>query len=212
MVWYYFNAIGKPQKKKLIARVRGLSRRHRDGRQPDRHGPATMPTSTCPAPACCAPTAPAGYHYGEPGETEAQFVDRIVGDLEALIEREGADTIAAFFAEPVQGAGGVIVPPAGYFEKVGRVLKKHDILLVADEVICGFGRTGSMFGCETYAMQPDIMTVAKALSSSYLPISATLLSRKVYEGVAAGSRKQRHVRARRHLRRASGLRGGGPRR
>ncbi len=188
VIWYYYNSIGKPQKKKLIARVRGY------------HGVTVMAGSLTGIPSNHADfdlpvtgvlrtDCPSRHHYGEPGETDAQFVDRIVGNLEALIEREGADTIAAFFAEPVQGAGGVIVPPAGYFEKIGRVLKKHDILLVADEVICGFGRTGSMFGSQTFAMQPDIMTVAKALSSSYLPISATLLSRKVYEGVAAGSRK-----------------------
>jgi 4-aminobutyrate--pyruvate transaminase len=188
VIWYYYNSIGKPRKKKLIARVRGY------------HGVTVMAGSLTGIPSNHADfdlpvtgvlrtDCPSRHHYGEPGETDDQFVDRIVGNLEALIEREGADTIAAFFAEPVQGAGGVIVPPAGYFEKIGRVLKKHDILLVADEVICGFGRTGSMFGSQTFAMQPDIMTVAKALSSSYLPISATLLSRKVFEGVAAGSRK-----------------------
>ena len=132
---------------------------------------------------------PSHYHYGLPGESEAQFVDRIVGDLEALILREGADTIAAFFAEPVQGAGGVIVPPAGYWEKVQAVLRRHDILLVADEVITGFGRTGAWFGCDTYAMQPDLMTVAKALSSSYLPISATLVSSRIYDGLTQGSKK-----------------------
>jgi 4-aminobutyrate--pyruvate transaminase len=117
------------------------------------------------------------------------MVDRLVADLESLIAREGADTIAAFFAEPVQGAGGVIVPPAGYFQKIQAVLKKHDILMVADEVITGFGRTGNMFGCDTYGIRPDIMTVAKALSSSYMPISATLVSQRIYEGLVEGSRR-----------------------
>ena len=112
-----------------------------------------------------------------------------MADLEALIAREGADTIAAFFAEPVQGAGGVIVPPDSYFPKLQAVLKKHDILLVADEVICGFGRTGNWFGCDTYGIRPDIMTVAKALSSSYMPISATLLSKRIYDGVVEGSKR-----------------------
>jgi len=112
-----------------------------------------------------------------------------VAELEALIAREGADTIAAFFAEPVQGAGGVIIPPPGYWAKVQAVLRKNDILLVADEVITGFGRTGQWFGCDTYQIRPDIMSVAKALSSSYLPISATLVSGKVYEGLTMGSTK-----------------------
>ncbi len=189
MVWYYFNAVGQPQKKKLIARERayhgvtvmaasltGLAGNHADFDLPI--GDRVLRT------AC-----PSHYHYGRPGESESQFVDRIVGELEALILREGAHTIAAFFAEPVQGAGGVIVPPPGYWEKVQAVLRRHDILLVADEVITGFGRTGEWFGCDTYAIQPDLMTVAKALSSSYLPISATLVSARIYEGLTQGSKK-----------------------
>ncbi|MEO6623724.1 MAG: aminotransferase, partial [Burkholderiaceae bacterium] len=187
IVWYYFNAIGKPAKKKLIARERayhgvtvmsasltGLAGNHADFDLPI--GDRVLRT------AC-----PSLYHYGKPGESESQFVDRIVAELEALIEREDADTIGAFFAEPVQGAGGVIVPPAGYWEKVQAVLRKNDILLVADEVITGFGRTGHWFGCDAYQIKPDMMTVAKALSSSYLPISATLVSGKVYAGLSEGS-------------------------
>ncbi|MFO1197838.1 MAG: aminotransferase [Burkholderiaceae bacterium] len=188
LAWYYFNATGRPKKKKLIGRVRGY------------HGVTVMTASLAgipslhadfdlPVPGILQADCPSRYFYGQPGETDAQFVDRLVGNLEALIAREGADTIAAFFAEPVQGAGGVIVPVPGYWEKVQQVLKKHDILLVADEVICGFGRTGNMFGSQTFAMKPDIMTVAKALSSAYLPISATLVSGRVYEGVLAGSRR-----------------------
>ena len=92
--------------------------------------------------------------------------------LEAMIQKEGPETVAAFIAEPVMGAGGVIIPPATYFEKIQAVLKKHDILFIADEVICGFGRTGNMFGTQTYKLQPDIITMAKALSSAYLPIAA----------------------------------------
>src|SRR6185437_9198821 len=117
------------------------------------------------------------------------FTDRIVGNLEALIEREGPETVGAFFAEPVMGAGGVIVPPAGYYEKVQAVLRKHDILFVADEVITGFGRTGNMFGCETFGIQPDMLTCAKALSASFLPISATLVSQPVFDAMLAESRK-----------------------
>ena len=187
MIWYYFNAIGKPAKKKLIARERGyhgvtvmsasltgLAGNHADFDLPI--GDRVLRT------AC-----PSHYHYGQPGESEEAFVDRIVAELEALIAREGADTIAAFFAEPVQGAGGVIIPPAGYWEKVQAVLRKNDILLVADEVITGFGRTGHWFGCDAYQIKPDMMTVAKALSSSYLPISATLVSARVYAGLSEGS-------------------------
>jgi 4-aminobutyrate--pyruvate transaminase len=188
MIWYYFNAIGQPEKKKLIARERGY------------HGVTVMAASLTGIPGNHAdfdlPVArvlrtgcPSAYHSGRPGETDAQLIDRLATDLEALIEREGAHTIAAFFAEPVQGAGGVIVPPAGYFERIQAVLARHDILMVADEVITGFGRTGNLFGCDTYGIRPDIMTVAKALSSSYMPISATLVSRKVYEGVVEGSRR-----------------------
>jgi len=188
LVWYYFNAIGQPQKKKLIARERGY------------HGVTVMTASLTglagnhadfdlPIGRVLRTGCPSAYHYAKPGETEDQLVDRLMAELEALIAREGADTIAAFFAEPVQGAGGVIVPPASYFPKLQAVLRKHDILLVADEVICGFGRTGAMFGCDTYGIRPDLMTVAKALSSSYMPISATLVSGRVYEGVVEGSRR-----------------------
>ena len=105
-------------------------------------------------------------------------------NLDALIQREGPDTVAAFIAEPVQGAGGVVIPPRTYFAKIQEVLRKHDVLFIADEVICGFGRTGNMFGCETFGIEPDILTCAKALSSSYLPISATVINEKLYQGMA----------------------------
>ena len=189
LIWYYFNATGRPKKKKLIARERayhgvtvmsasltGLAGNHADFDLPI--GDRVLRTA-----------GPSHYHYARPGESEAQFVDRIVAELEALIAREGADTIAAMFAEPVQGAGGVIVPPSGYWERVQAVLQRHDILLVADEVITGFGRTGAMFGCDTYGMRPDIMTVAKALSSAYVPISATLVSERIHAGLVEGSRR-----------------------
>jgi 4-aminobutyrate--pyruvate transaminase len=188
VIWYYFNAIGKPEKKKLIARERGY------------HGVTVMAASLTGIPynhtdfdlpigRVLRTGCPSLYHSTHPGETEEQMVDRLVADLEALIAREGADTIAAFFAEPVQGAGGVIVPPAGYFPRIQAVLRKHDILFVADEVITGFGRTGAMFGCDTYGITPDIMTVAKALSSSYMPISATLVSNVIYDGLVKGSER-----------------------
>jgi len=188
LIWYYFNALGLPKKKKLIARERGyhgvtVMAASLTG-LPDVHRDFDLPIAGVLRTGCPSP-----YHSARPGESDEQLVDRLMAELEALIAQEGADTIAAFFAEPVQGAGGVIVPPASYFPKLQAVLKKHGILLVADEVICGFGRTGSMFGCDTYGIQPDLMTVAKALSSAYLPISATLVSKAVYDGILAGSRK-----------------------
>jgi len=188
LVWYYHNAIGRPEKKKLIGRTRGyhgvtvatasltgLPTNHRDFDLPI----AGVLHADCPS----------HYLYGEPGESEAAFVDRLVASLESLIEREGPDTIGAFFAEPVQGAGGVIVPPAGYFARVQEVLRRHEILFVVDEVITGFGRTGNLFACETFGLQPDMMTVAKALSAAYLPISATLVSDKIHAAMLAQSRK-----------------------
>ena len=184
----YWNVRGQGQKTRLIGRERGY------------HGVTVMAASLTGIPynhtdfdlpigRVLRTGCPSLYHSTHPGETEEQMVDRLVADLEALIAREGADTIAAFFAEPVQGAGGVIVPPAGYFPRIQAVLRKHDILFVADEVITGFGRTGSMFGCDTYGITPDIMTVAKALSSSYMPISATLVSKVIYDGLVKGSER-----------------------
>ena len=131
------------------------------------------------------------HHWREhrPGEDERAFSARCAAELEALIEREGADTIAAFFGEPVMGAGGVIVPPAGYWEAIQAVLRRHDILLVADEVICGFGRTGRWFGSETCDLEPDVIVVSKQLSSSYLPISALLVNERVFEPIADESHR-----------------------
>ncbi len=188
LVWYYHNAIGKPDKKKIIGRQRGyhgvtVAAASLTGLAPN-HVDFDLPIARILHTAC-----PSHYHHAEPGESQGAFVERIVDELEALIEREGPDTIGAFFAEPVMGAGGVIVPPEGYFERLQAVLKRHDILFVADEVITGFGRTGNMFGCETYGIQPDILTCAKALSASFLPISATLVSEPIFEAMVAESRK-----------------------
>ena len=116
-------------------------------------------------------------------ETTEDFVERLATNLEDLILREGPETIAAFIAEPVMGVGGVIIPPKNYFEKVQKILSKYGVLLIADEVICGFGRTGNMFGSETFGMSPDIMTVAKGLSAAYFPISAVLTNKKIYESL-----------------------------
>jgi len=188
LVWYINNALGRPQKKKIISRQRayhgvtiasgsltGLAFAHTDFDLPI----ARVLHTDCPH----------YYRGARPGESEEAFAARLAEVLEQLILREGPDTVAAFFAEPVMGAGGVIVPPATYFDRVQPILKKYDILFVADEVICGFGRTGNMFGSQTFNLEPDIMTLAKALSAGYLPISANLVSGKLYDVLLAQSDK-----------------------
>jgi 4-aminobutyrate--pyruvate transaminase len=132
-------------------------------------------------------STPHHYHGAKPGESEEDFATRLATELEDTILREGPDTVAAFFAEPVMGAGGVMVPPATYFEKIQAVLRKYDVMFVADEVICGFGRTGNYWGCQTYDITPDIITCAKALSASFLPISAIIINDRVFQGLADGS-------------------------
>ena len=132
---------------------------------------------------------PYWYRYGHAGESEEHFATRLAENLDLLIQREDPDTVAAMIAEPVMGAGGVLVPPKTYFEKVQAVLKKHDVLLIADEVICGFGRTGRMFGSETFGLKPDIMTMAKAITSGYLPLSATVISEEIYRACLGQSEK-----------------------
>lgn len=183
MAWYYFNAIGKPGKKKFIARQRAY------------HGvtvaagsltglPYVQDGFDLPAIPVVHTTTPHYYRYAEPGESEEAFTNRLADTLEQQILAEDPDTIAAFIAEPVMGAGGVLVPPAGYFDKIQAVLKKYDILFIADEVICGFARTGQMWGCQTYNIAPDILTCAKQLSASYLPIGATLVTDRLYNAFA----------------------------
>jgi 4-aminobutyrate--pyruvate transaminase len=192
MVWYYHNAIGKPGKKKIIARrnayhgvtavaasMGGLDGNHRDFDLPLATTPARFLHVDCPH----------HYRYAQPGETEQDFSTRLARQLEQTILDEGPDTVAAFIAEPVMGAGGVLVPPAGYFEKVQAVLRKYDVLMIADEVICGFGRTGNMFGSTTFGIQPDILTCAKALSSGYVPISAVMVNDAVHRAIAEHSGK-----------------------
>jgi 4-aminobutyrate---pyruvate transaminase len=188
LVWYYNNAIGRPRKKKVIARMKGyhgstIASASLAG-LPFMHMDFDLPIAGIRHTDC-----PAYYRGAKPGESEEDFASRMAENLDSLIEREGPDTVAAFIAEPVQGSGGVVVPPRTYFEKIQAVLQKHDVLFIADEVICGFGRTGRMFGCETFGIAPDIMTVAKSLSSAYLPISATIINEKVYQGLASNSEK-----------------------
>ncbi|GLV28976.1 aspartate aminotransferase family protein [Sphingobium sp. TomTYG75] len=186
LIWYYHNAIGKPEKKKIIARrnayhgvtvasasLSGLVTNHRDFDLPIHN----ILHTDCPH----------YFRYAEPGESEEDFATRLADNLEKLILEEGPETVAAFFAEPVMGAGGVLTPPATYFEKVQKVLAKYDVLLVADEVVCGYGRTGEMFGSTTFGMKPDILTTAKGLSSGYAPISAVMVNEKVYAPIARNS-------------------------
>ncbi|HLB80947.1 MAG TPA: aspartate aminotransferase family protein [Dongiaceae bacterium] len=186
MVWYYNNALGRPRKKKIISRLKGyhgvtVASASLTG-LPNNHRDFDLPIANILHTDC-----PHYYRFGQPGESEEDFASRLAASLEKLIRDEGPDTIAAFIAEPVQGAGGVIVPPRTYFEKIQPILKKHDILFIADEVICGFGRTGNMFGTETFRLQPDFITVAKALSAAYLPISAVLINQKLYEAIRDNS-------------------------
>ncbi|MEQ8262120.1 aminotransferase [Pseudohaliea sp.] len=181
---YYFNAIGQPQRRKLIAREGAY------------HGvtvaaaamtglPINHQHFDLPMEALGIVRAPGMHYYREamPGESELDFSSRRASELETLIDREGAETIAAFIAEPVNGAGGVIVPPRGYWEKIQAVLRRHGILFIADEVITGFGRTGTAFGCATYDIEPDMMTAAKALTSGYLPLSASIVRGDLYEAM-----------------------------
>jgi 4-aminobutyrate--pyruvate transaminase len=188
MVWYYNNALGRHRKKKIIGRLRGyhgvtVAAASLTG-LPNNHRDFDLPLGPVRHADC-----PHHYRYAKPGESEEAFATRLAESLEAQIQREDPETVAAFIAEPVMGAGGVIVPPKTYFEKIQKVLRKYDVLLIADEVICGFGRTGKMFGSETFAMAPDIITMAKALSSAYLPISATVISEALYRAFVAQSEK-----------------------
>ena len=185
-IWYINNTRGKPKKKKIISRIKAY------------HGVTVAGASLTGLPVCQndfdLPIAgiihtdcPHHYRFANDGETEEEFASRLADNLEKLILKEGPETIAAMFMEPVMGAGGVIVPPKTYFEKIQAVLNKYDILIVADEVICGFGRTGNMWGSQTYGIRPDMITMAKALSSAYAPISALVVSEDVFSGLLAGS-------------------------
>lgn len=186
-VRYYHAAIGKPDKSCIIARERayhgttlaaaslsGLSSMHKGWGEPL----TGIVHVRCPH----------LYREGLPGETEEAFSTRLANELEEAILKRGADTIGAFIAEPVMGSGGVIVPPAGYFPKIQSVLRKYDILMIADEVICGFGRTGHYWGSDAMGIKPDMLTCAKALSSAFLPISALLVSDGIYQAIADQSK------------------------
>jgi len=188
LMWYYNNALDRPNKKKIIARIKGyhgvtvasasltgLPANHRDFDLPI----ANILHTDCPH----------HYRFAEPGETEAEFATRLAASLEKMILDEGPDTVAAFIAEPIMGAGGVILPPETYFEKIQAVLARYDVLFIADEVICGFGRTGNTWGSQTYGMKPDTLSCAKALSSAYVPVGAVMISEPVYQAMLDESRK-----------------------
>lgn len=188
LVWYHFAEQGRPEKRKIIGRQRGY------------HGTGIASASITglphlhkdfhlPLDGFLHVTCPHYYREGRPGESEEQFATRLAEELDALIVAEGPETVAAFFFEPAMGTGGVVVPPATYFEKIQQVLNKHEVLLVADEVITGFGRTGNWWGCQTYNVKPDIITCAKALTSAYMPLSAVLISEPIYQSMKAQSEK-----------------------
>lgn len=188
MVWYRSNALGNKDKKKIIGRIKGyhgvtIAAGSITG-LPRNHESFDLPLDRMVHTSC-----PSYVHFGESGESEADFTARMLKDLEDLILKEGPETIAAFWGEPVMGAGGVLVPPAGYWEGVQKILKKHDILLVVDEVICGFGRTGKMFACETYGIEPDVLVLSKQISSSYMPLSAILMNDHFYQPIADESNR-----------------------
>ena len=188
LAWYFNHARGKPEKRKIIGRIggyhgvtigsgsiTGLGRNHTD--------------FGIPLPGFLHVACPHHRKYAADDETEEQFASRLAQELENLIIQEGPETVAAFFAEPVMGSGGVIVPPRTYFDRIQEVLRKYDVLFVVDEVITGFGRLGEQWGCEVFDLRPDMITCAKGLSSGYLPISAVLVSEPIYQACLAESGK-----------------------
>ena len=186
LVWYYNNILGRPRKKKIISRWRGY------------HGSGLMTGSLTgldlfhkkfdlPLSQVVHTEAPYYFRRADLNQTEAEFTAHCVAELEALIAREGADTIAAFIGEPVLGTGGIVPPPAGYWAAIQEVLRKHDILLIADEVVTGFGRLGSMFSADHYGIEADIITIAKGLTSAYAPLSGSIISDKVWKVLEQGT-------------------------
>ena len=186
LAWYYNNARGKPEKKKIISRVKGY------------HGVTIVAASLTglpynhkhfdlPVDRILHTGTPHFWRDARDGETEAEFTARLAAELEEMIIREDPDTVAAFIAEPVMGAGGVIVPPEGYFPAIQAVLEKYDVLCIDDEVICGFGRTGNWFGAETFGMQPTSISMAKQLTAAYAPLSAVAINQDMAEAIEGQS-------------------------
>ncbi len=186
LVWYYNNILGRPQKKKIISRWRGY------------HGSGLMTGSLTglklfhdkfdlPLERILHTEAPVYFRRPDLAMSESDFVAFCADELEKLIAREGADTIAAFIGEPALGTGGIVPPPAGYWQAIQNILRKHDILLIADEVVTGFGRLGTMFGSDHYGIEADLITIAKGLTSAYAPLSGSIVSEKVWEVLARGT-------------------------
>ena len=186
LVWYYNNILGRPQKKKIISRWRGY------------HGSGLMTGSLTglslfhdkfdlPMNPVIHTDAPYYYRRKDRTQTEAEFTAQCANALEALIQAEGPDTIAAFIGEPVLGTGGIVPPPAGYWDAIQEVLNRHDILLIADEVVTGFGRLGTMFGSDHYGLKPDLITIAKGLTSAYAPLSGSIVSDRMWKVLEQGS-------------------------
>jgi L-2,4-diaminobutyrate transaminase len=186
LIWYYNNILGRPEKKKIISRWRGY------------HGSGLMTGSLTgldlfhkkfdlPLAQVMHTVAPDYFRRDDLSQSESDFVAHCVAELEAQIAHEGADTIAAFIGEPVLGTGGIVPPPAGYWPAIQAVLDKHDILLIADEVVTGFGRLGTMFGSDHYGMRPDLITIAKGLTSAYAPLSGSIVSDKMWKVLEQGT-------------------------
>jgi 4-aminobutyrate--pyruvate transaminase len=188
LVWYLNNALGRPRKKKIISRrkayhgvtvvaasLTGLANNHLDFDLPI----AGILHASCPH----------HYRFAHAGETEKEFARRLADELDELIRSEDPDTVAAFIAEPVMGAGGVIVPPEDYFQEIMKVCRSYDVYMISDEVICGFGRLGTMFGCTALGFEPHSITVAKALTSAYVPMAALTVPEVAYQAMLDESRK-----------------------
>jgi 4-aminobutyrate--pyruvate transaminase len=188
LVWYMNNALGRPAKKKIISRLKAY------------HGvtiasasltglPVNQRDFDLPMGGVLHAGCPHHYRFAQAGESEEEFATRLAAELAHMIEQEGPDTVAAFIAEPVMGAGGVIVPPPTYFEKVMQVCRRYDVYMIADEVICGFGRLGTAFGCQSLGFAPDGISIAKALTSGYIPMAAVTVPEPMYQALLTESRK-----------------------
>jgi L-2,4-diaminobutyrate transaminase len=184
LIWLYNNLRGAPEKTKILSRrsaYHGITL----GASSMTGLPIVHAHMNLPLEGFHHLSMPHYYREAEPGMSESDFVAKMVAELEATIAREGPETVAAFIAEPVMAAGGVIVPPEGYYPAMQAVLKKHDILFIADEVVCGFGRLGQPWGSQALGIEPDLVTIAKGLTSGYAPLSASLISEKVWSVIEA---------------------------
>jgi 4-aminobutyrate---pyruvate transaminase len=188
LTWYYNNARGKPEKKKIISRIKAY------------HGvtvaagsltglPAVQTDFDLPIKNVVFTSCPHFYRFGAEGESEEEFTDRMARELDELIQREGPETVAAFIAEPIMGAGGVIIPPANYFPKIQQVLAKYDVRIISDEVICGFGRLGHWFGAEAFGFRPTSISMAKAITGAYFPLGAITIEEDLYQAMLSESEK-----------------------